>query len=714
MEIMAKFNVKLKNGQVVPMEAPDDWSTEQVQEAIHKNFPDESSNQSQIPETPFNNRVAPEPERTGVAGLAGDAADLFGQALKSGTQFVEDIPENASKIGQDFKKDPVQALGHHLGQLHASNANLMKAAVNSPHDLLKYMLKKHLAIDIPLGGNFPKINDLTGIEQKHAPTMMSDLIPHIPEDTGVEKALGLEAKPERGDELTRAIPAIAALGSGGASVVKSLVKALKSPSKKNLFIRAFEEKIAAAKKAKDMSEKDIQTLKDTHETLYSNQFKKPLGRTSPTGQRVSIDVKTGKMEKLRPEAEIPEEKVGEIPHEPDTKSIIDEKNSVAQAARERAETTLGLLDHPRLKGSVPINKAIEDVHKSSSDLYNSSRKFYEDKHVTADNSAEIKSITSDLEAMKKADDLAPGYGSGSETQKALESHLEALKGETVEAKDLFDLQRTLEKMAKNTRDKQYSSGKLTQIERDRLDNIASNFQNHASGLAKRLESVGGKEVQSMIKEANKGWKIYKDLSERNPIGKGAIAGEIPARTMIELAKNHPSNEFLNALVQSNPDLKRYVLASHVGESSINKLVKPATLTKQYLAELPEVEEHVIAFKEALADVKTGERQAAKVKKEHDALVTSMKEAANRQKARQSAIAERDTLSKQIKFHEKSIPEIEAKMKKYEADSTKHAKLQKELDMHKRNLQEKNHLLKKLLKSIVNITGLSTIAHKVGL
>src|SRR5690606_21205148 len=173
--------------------------------------------------------------------------------------------------------------------------------------------------------------------------------------------------------------------------------------------------------------------------------------------------------------------------------------------------------------------------------------------------------------------------------------ISALSNEKVNASDIFDLQRTLEKMAENTRKKQFSG--VTDIEFKKLNNLAERLDEHAEKLAKRLESVGGKDVQKMISEANKGWKIYKDLTNYNPVGKGALKGEIPIRSLIEIAKNHPGNDFLRALVESDPELKKNMLAAYAGEKNVNKLLQPTTLVKKYIQDLPEVEEHVNARSE---------------------------------------------------------------------------------------------------------------------
>ncbi len=214
--------VQLPNGSVGVF--PDDMPDDQIEAVIQKQFPPTEKSQieptpfnpkeSQIPETPFNGMPPPKPERTGITAPLVDLAHALSQGGKDIVKFGHNVPGNLEKIGQDLEKHPLAGQGHILGQLGAGAADLAKSVVNTPHDLFKYMLKKHLAFDIPIPGT--KLGT-------------SDLIPHIPEDTGVEKALGLEANSERGDELTRAIPAIAGGLQGAKSLVKGGIKAFKGP-----------------------------------------------------------------------------------------------------------------------------------------------------------------------------------------------------------------------------------------------------------------------------------------------------------------------------------------------------------------------------------------------------------------------------------------------------------------------------------------------------
>jgi hypothetical protein len=217
----------------------DNKSDEELADAIHgkfySNLPKEKvyaklglNNKSEIAQTPFNENK--NQEKTGFSGIAEDVLGRLGSALKSGKGFVFDIPKNLEKSGEDIQKHPLGGPLHIAGQLGAEAASIGKGIVNSPHDLLKYLLKKNMAVDIPVPGT-----------KYHT----SDLIPHIPEDTGVEKALGLEANPEKGDTLIRGLTDAASLLIPGKAVAKGTAKIFKGPDLKQT-IRSTQEKVNEA------------------------------------------------------------------------------------------------------------------------------------------------------------------------------------------------------------------------------------------------------------------------------------------------------------------------------------------------------------------------------------------------------------------------------------------------------------------------------------
>lgn len=619
-----------------------------------------------------------QPERTGVLGVIGDVARGTGNAIKGGIKFAANTPQMMEDLGEELLQHPGTGQLRGVAQIGAEAADIGKGVLNAPYNLNQYLARKHL---------LPQVLGKLG-----------KLIPHLPEDTGVESALGLT--PRKGDKLLRGLTEGASIIAGAAPIAKGIKKLATAPSKESLFKKALEDQISVAEKEHNLSKGDLDALKDSLRLEYSRVHNERVGELSPTGQAESINVKQGKLNELKPATEIAEQQIGEIPPEPDTKAIVAEKKAAAEDARKAAEETLGVLDNPRLKGGAIVQKAIKDVKKSSSDLYDAARNHYVEKKIIADNSKEIKAVTSDLNALKEADDLAPGYGSGTAEQKALQAQLDSLKGEKVNASDIFDLQRTLEKMAQDTRKKQYSG--VNEIEFKRLGSLAERLDSHADKLATRLEAVGGKDVQGMIKEANKGWKTFKDL-EKNNVGKAALSkGEIPSRAMIDIANTQSGNEFLRALTENYPELKKHMLAAHVGEGNVNKLLRPTTLTKQYLKALPEVEDKVHDLKSAIAGVKEGETKAAEVKKGYDDLVKSMKDAAKEQKVRQDAIKESDVLKKQIKDHESNIPKLQSKINAMEEKGQNVAKLKDELKQRERDLKDKGGRLKELAKLVLKV------------
>lgn len=159
---------------------------------------------------------------------------------------------------------------------------------------------------------------------------------------------------------------------------------------------------------------------------------------------------------------------------------------------------------------------------------------------------------------------------------------------------------------------------------------------------------------------------------------------------------------MKALVDSDPELRKQLLAAYSGEGNVKKLLRPNTVIKKYIESLPEVEEKINAFKNAVADYKAGEKSAAKMDKAHEDLVKSMKE-----------VAQAKQLQQQIKFHEEAIPKIQQKMKKIDETSAEHAKLVKELKDHEKNLADKNYLLKKYGKYVAGYVIGKEVANKFG-
>lgn len=151
----------------------------------------------------------PSSERTGVMGVLGDIV----QGLSGAKQFTLDIPNKLEKSGQYIEQNPATSIFHNIGQLGAATGEIGKGIINAPYDLNQYLASKHLLPEA-LGRLGKKI------------------LPHLPEDLGIEKTLGLEPNREKGDELIRAIPDIAMGLAGGTALIKEGKNLFKAPDLK--------------------------------------------------------------------------------------------------------------------------------------------------------------------------------------------------------------------------------------------------------------------------------------------------------------------------------------------------------------------------------------------------------------------------------------------------------------------------------------------------
>lgn len=208
------IRVKLPNGKYGKF--PDGTSHEEIESVLQKQFPHTGNqSESKLAPTPFNpqhkegNNSAtveneddefPIPESTGLSAVE---ADLLSSAL-SAKDFVGDIPDKLEKSGKYIDEHPVSSIFHNAGQLAAETGDIGKGFINAPYNLNQYLARKHL---------LPQVLGKLG-----------KLIPHLPDDTGIENTLGLEQDKEKGDDLIRAIPDLASALMG--------VKSLATPGKK--------------------------------------------------------------------------------------------------------------------------------------------------------------------------------------------------------------------------------------------------------------------------------------------------------------------------------------------------------------------------------------------------------------------------------------------------------------------------------------------------
>lgn len=215
---LTTIKVKLPSGKIQSVKVPDDWDEKQITSSMREHFPDEYNvDQSKSMEMESTKSSEPK-ESTGLVGVAGDLAQGANNAFK----FALDVPNKLEKSGKYIEEHPGKSILHNAGQLAAETADIGKGIINAPYNLNQYLARKHL---------LPQVLGKLG-----------KLIPHLPEDMGVEKGLGLEADKEKGDELIRALPNALALGSGLKSIASQGRKAFKAPDLKQ-SIRETQKKV---------------------------------------------------------------------------------------------------------------------------------------------------------------------------------------------------------------------------------------------------------------------------------------------------------------------------------------------------------------------------------------------------------------------------------------------------------------------------------------
>ena len=219
-----------------------------------------------------------EPDRGTFGNVLSAGSDIIGglgNALKGGAKFVANTPQMMEDLGEELLEHPGTGQLRGLGQIGAEAADIGKGIVNAPYNLNQYLAKKHL---------LPQILGKLG-----------KFIPHIPEDTGVEKALGLT--PRKGDKLLRGLTEAAGIVAGGAPLANGIKKAVTAPSKERLFKRALESKIDTAAAEKGLASGELDSLKDALRDEYSKIHGERVGDLSPIGQQEQINIKKLELER---------------------------------------------------------------------------------------------------------------------------------------------------------------------------------------------------------------------------------------------------------------------------------------------------------------------------------------------------------------------------------------------------------------------------------
>lgn len=668
-----------------------DWSQYKIKEDNPR------TDWSQYKATPNNNEDSPvendlpikKPQKR---GLIDKTMELFSHAMAKGTDFLTKIPGEIKGITEEFKKSPLGETKHIAGQLGVGATGIGKDIANFALSLLE------------------PLSQLGGIPEGGHPFTYQ-----IPEKTGLQDALGLESN-KKGDELIKAIPEIVSLAYGGSAFLKKGYKSLATAnplSKESKLRNAMTENIINAKKIKQEASKDLSKATDKLKYQYAEQSTpkgQKIGSLNPVDQKIEALAKQEKIKELEPLANIPKKEI-KVEPEPDYEKVIQQAKEEKTKASELLSEALRSHEPISLKAGEKIKQHLNKLHDSASSLYNRVESAYKGKYIAKNNTAEINKISSDLQGIIKedlmsGDSLAPGYGSATSEQQALEAKINTLKSEKVKASDAYDVLRTLQNRAQKARDASFKPG-LDKIERTRLQKLAHLHEKEAVKLGKQLESVGDPNTKQMLKSANENWKAYKDIS-RSKVGKSILRneGNIPADTMLKIEGTGKGNEHLRELVKQDPELGRYLFGQKYAKANQqNKIFEKSDLTDRYLKNLPQdIQSKVTDLKVALKKVANPTLENGQTIKEAKDTRKALVKALEEQNIRQKSATEIKELTKQVKFHLDAAKETEAKIKAEELAGKNVDKLQEDFARHKREYINGDSKLTKLKSRLLQLVG----------
>lgn len=705
------IRVKLPTGEIG--EFPDDMPHEEIEAVLQKQFPPAGNqSESKLAPTPFNEQQEEAPiandrpiekKSSGIrSDIATGATDLFRNALNTAGGILSSIgkvPDHLSGIKQELKEHPLKETAHIAGQLGVGVAQGLKGLAN----LALQPLRDPIA------------------EKMGMPALQ------IPETTGLQKALGLKSN-KKGDELIKEIPDIVALGYGATGLLSKSLRKLNKPlplTKESKYRNAKTEEIIQSKKEHARIKEEHEKLKNTAKKRYAEEQGvegENVGGLNPTDQEVKAIVKEAKIKELEPLANIPKKEVPEPPPKPDTDAVIAKAKAERDHASEQLSLALKAHENISLKAGAKIQKFTKEIHGTATDLYTKVEKGYKGKTVPADNTTRINDVGERLNTLIKEDlesgeSLAPGYGSGTSEQKALEAKIKSLQGETVAASDVYDVQRTLQNRAQKARDASFKPG-LDKIERTRLQKLAHQHEKEAVKLGKVLEKVGDPDTKALMKAANENWRKYKDIS-RSKVGKyiNRNEGQIPADTMLKIEGTGKGNAYLRELAKNDPELGRLLFGQKYGKASQQKKVfEKSDLTDKYLKNLPQdVQDKVTSLKVALKNVSNPTMANGQTIKEakiaHKELTDALTKEATEQATRIKSAEEITKLENQIKFHREKADVFKSKIKEEEAAGRNTDKLKEDLARHVREYTQGDTKLDKLKTGLLKL-GVGKAAYEL--
>jgi hypothetical protein len=210
----------------------------------------------------------------------------------------------------------------------------------------------------------------------------------------------------------------------------------------------------------------------------------------------------------------------------------------------------------------------------------------------------------------------------------------------------------------------------------------------------------------MLKEANEGWRTYKDIS-RSKVGKSILRneGKIPADTMMKITGTGKGNEHLRKLVESDPELSNYILGQKFSKPSKHaELLEGNDTVDAYIKRSPDVQDKMTKLRVALKNVSEGKGSYKEAKSDYKALTDSITKTAKEQKLRVESQAEIKRLTAERKSHLEASKQIDEKMKIAKAKGENTAKLEEDKARHIREYNDKGTRLDKVKSGIYKLIG----------
>jgi len=588
---------------------------------------------------------------TGLTGIATDVSQMFRTALQSAKSFINDIPTMRADLVDEFVDNPGKAAYQTVGNFGSRLASIGKGLANTPSDLMQYLGKKEVIPD--------ELRDLS-----------KKIIPSLPEDTGLEKALGIDDSDKY--RLARGAADVALGGSAAKSLFNAGKKIIYEPSKNMKFEMALKKEINTAKEKYDLTGEQLEKLENKLRLEYSGENASRIGEKTPTGQQETINVKQGQIrdidEKLEGATNIPTEK----PKAPDLKGA---NESLAKALDHKA-------DHS-YHGGQEYKKEVAKDKAVATNLYETYKDEISKLKIKVDNTAEIKAATNELKDLAANDEFFEGEVS---RRSEILNHIKSLENETVEASDVFSTKRTLDHIVHEIRDKQFSG--VSDNEFKRLKKLGDNLSAQAKHLDKLLDTVTPKELKGMLKDANKIWSKYSDI-RYHPVGQRFMkkgSGVMPPDMMSKLKTDLPGTDYLNEIMARNPKIEKHVLSQKYAKpSKFKDLIDPTEEVIPYLQKRDDLHPHI----ENLRDTQFEHEQFKELSEQF------------------KLVKQKEKLAAEIESHKKAIPQLEKQIAEKKAAGKDWKELQKKLDNHREERAAKGGKLKELTGLLLKVKGASS-------